>query len=155
MGVWHIHEDTRSNESKSLRMGRKVKRSNNPMRRRIDHGERPGPGADYEIAVAAVEPFIIGVIAQLDNGDLFPVCAAIEPQRSVTARDGDLLLFRQPRHALRLLQSSNPSGNPAGAEINVIDAPIAIFGDEQVIALSVESHVVDPTPDVGELNLPD
>jgi hypothetical protein len=125
-----------------------------PPGRRIDHRQRALAVADDDPVAPAVEPDVVGIVAQRDRTRGLERIALIDAHRSVAAiGDPECLAPFMPGHALRRAEALQTARQIAGLEVDDADAVVPEFGHEQALTLGVVGGVIDPAGDSAERDL--
>ena len=102
----------------------------------------------------AVDPDIVGVVAEIDAPFACQIFRPQQPHRSIAGvRDIDGIARRLVADALRLLQPGERASHPAYRKIDNTETVIPQLGDEKLLPLQIDCEMVDAAADRPERNL--
>jgi len=99
---------------------------------------------DEHMPAKRIDPYIVGIGAELDAREWGQIIAAQDPERAVAAiSDIDRIARRLITHTLRLSHPGHPDLYLAGSQIDRAHAVITELGDEEALPPQIDRQVID------------
>src|SRR5579885_548795 len=140
-------------ELKALRMPLQLNFPGNLTLGRINSCDGTAAISDINLVRLAIDPDIVGVLAELDPAYGRKIRALEETDRAVTRIRGVKRVARSEiSDALRLFQARQPLDYLALGKIDDSDAVVAQFGDKKPFMREIDGKVIDAASDFPQRN---